>query len=89
MSEKSVEPLFERVLLKRAEAKDTSKNGIVLPESSKEPPHEGIVLNVGEDVTNVTVGDRVMYAKYGPIEIIVDGESLLIINEKDILARIN
>lgn len=89
MSTRTVEPLFNRVLIKRAEAKDTSENGIILPETSKEAPNEGIVLSVGADVEHVTEGERIIYAKYGTTEIVVDGEILLILKEQDILARIN
>ena len=88
MSKCSIVPLFDRVLITKAVAKNVSEGGLYIPESAKEQPLEGIVVSIGADVEHVKGGDVVMYAKYGATEISVNGEDMLILKEKDILAII-
>ncbi len=90
-------PLQDRVLIKRAEEEQTSKGGIIIPDTAKEKPIRGEVLAVGngkvqEDGTmrkpDVRVGDRVLFGKYEGTEVNIDGEERLIIREDDILGII-
>jgi chaperonin GroES len=89
-------PLADRVLVKPMEKEERTKSGIYLPDTAKEKPQEGEVLAVGpgkmtDDGKRVPidlkVGDRVIYAKYGGMEIKVDEEDLIILRESDILAK--
>jgi chaperonin GroES len=76
------------------EGEETTVSGIVIPDTAKEKPQEGEVLAVGpgrfEDGTrvplDVSLGDRVIYSKYGGTEVVVDGEDLLILSARDVLA---
>jgi chaperonin GroES len=89
-------PLSDRVVVKPAEREETTKSGIVLPDTIKEKPQEGTVEAVGSGRYNeqtgarialdVKVGDRVMYAKYAGSEVKIDDIDYLILSEKDILA---
>lgn len=89
-----VKPLGGRVLVKPLTVEEKTKSGIYLPESAKEKPEEGEVLEVGEGKwiegklvpLSVKKGDKIIFSKYGPDEIKVDGEELLIVKEEDILA---
>jgi chaperonin GroES len=89
-----IKPLGPRVLVKPLSASEKTKSGIYLPESAKEKPEEGEVLEVGEGKwlegklvpLSVKKGDRIIFSKYGPDEIKVDDEELLIVKEEDILA---
>ncbi|MCX6806641.1 MAG: co-chaperone GroES [Candidatus Berkelbacteria bacterium] len=91
-----VKPLGSRILIKALSAEEKTKSGIYLPESAKEKPEEGEVLEVGEGKyidgklvpLSVKKGDKVIFAKYGPDEIKIDGEDYLIVKEEDILAII-
>lgn len=93
----NVKPLRDKILVKPESEEETTKAGIVLPETAKEKPKKGKVLAVGSGsiVDGQTVplevkeGDVVIYADYGPSEIKVDGEELLIIKEEDILAIVS
>ena len=91
-----LQPLADRVLVKPIEKEEMTKSGIYLPDTAKEKPQEGEVLAVGpgkmtDDGKRVPldlkVGDRVIYAKYGGMEIKVDDEDLMILRESDILAK--
>ncbi|MEA3249923.1 MAG: co-chaperone GroES [Patescibacteria group bacterium] len=94
----SVKPLADRVLVKAIQESETTKSGIVIPETvEKERPEKGEVIAVGPGKLldngnlasmNVKVGDKVVFKKYGPDEIKVDDEELLILDESDILAII-
>ncbi|MCH2177421.1 MAG: co-chaperone GroES [Mariniblastus sp.] len=93
-----IEPLGDKIVVKRMEAEDVTAGGIVLPESAKEKPHQGRVLSVGEgsmlrDGTRakpqIGEGDRVLFSSYAGTEIDVDGQELLIMGEADILAIMN
>ena len=89
-------PLADRVVIKPLEREEMTKSGIVLPDTAKEKPQEGIIEAVGSGRYNeqsgkrieldVKVGDRVMYAKYAGSEVKIDDVEYLILGEKDILA---
>lgn len=94
---KNVRPLGDRVLVERIEAEEVTAGGILLPESAKEKPKEGIVIAVGEgrlldngqrSAPNVKKGDRVLFTSYGGTEIKIAGEEYLIMEERDILGVI-
>lgn len=92
-----IRPLGDKVVVKQLDSEEKTKSGIVLPDTAKEKPQEGEVIAVGSgkviDGKKVSletkVGDRVLYKKYGPDEIKIDGEEYLILSEDDILAIIN
>ena len=89
-------PLADRVVVKPLEREEMTKSGIVLPDTAKEKPQEGTIEAVGSGryheqsgkrvELDVTVGDRVMYAKYAGSEVKIDEVEYLILSEKDILA---
>ena len=90
-----IRPLGEKVLVKRMEAEQVTRGGIVLPDTAKEKPQRGTVLAVGDgrmlkDGTRakcqVKKGDKVLFSSYGGTEVKVDGEEYLLIDETDILA---
>jgi chaperonin GroES len=84
-----IEPLSNRVLVKLLEGESTTPSGIILPETAKEKPQQGLVVAVGDDEDiPVQVGDKVLFAKYTGTEIKVDGVDHLILEDSDILARI-
>jgi len=93
-----IKPLGDRVVIKMMPAEEKTKSGIYLPETAKEKPEQGEIVAAGpgrwdEDgekriPLEVKVGDKVMFSKYAPNEIKVDGEELFIIKEEDILAII-
>ena len=91
----SIRPLEDRILVKPEEGEETTISGIVIPDTAKEKPQEGTVLAVGAGKRSesgdlipmdVKEGDRVMYSKYGGTEIKIDGEELLILSARDVLA---
>ena len=88
-------PLGDRVVIEPIPREDMTKSGIVLPDTAKEKPQEGKVIAVGPGKTlddgkreaiDVKAGDKVLYAKYAGTEFKLDGEDLLIVSQKDILA---
>jgi chaperonin GroES len=90
-----LKPLADRVVVKPKTREETTKGGIVLPDTAKEKPQEGVVVAAGpgrvlEDGTrvplDVKVGDSVLYAKYAGTEYKIDNEEHLILRESDILA---
>lgn len=90
-----LKPLGARVVVKALEREEITKSGIVLPDTAKEKPQEGRVMAVGpgerdEDGKRIPVelkeGDKVLFQKYAGTEFKLDGEELLILSEKDILA---
>lgn len=90
-------PLHDRVLVRRVEGEEKTKGGLIIPDSAKEKPAEGIVVAVGagakdEDgdriAMDVKVDDRVMFGKWSGTEITIDGEEMLIMKESDILGII-
>ena len=90
----AIQPLGDRVLIKRLEAEEKTKGGIVLPDTAKEKPQEGKVVAVGKGKTvdgkqlslELREGDKVLFGKYSGTEVTVDGEELLIVKEEDVLA---
>lgn len=91
-------PLADKVVVKRVEAEETTAGGIVLPDSAREKPQQGRVLSVGEgkllddgsrSSPQLGEGDRVLFSSYAGTEIEVDGDTLLIMSEADILAVLN
>ena len=87
-----IKPLGDKVVIKRLEAEEKTKGGIILSSSAKETPQVAEVLAVGpgtEDVKmEVKTGDKVIFTKYGGSEIEYDGETLIILSQKDIWAVI-
>jgi chaperonin GroES len=90
-----IRPLGEKVLIKRLEAEDTTRGGIVLPDSAKEKPRRGTILAVGDGKVlddgsraefQVKTGDVVLFSSYGGTEIKLDGEEFMLMDESDILA---
>jgi chaperonin GroES len=94
MADFKLKPLEDRIVVRPVEGEETTVSGIVIPDTAKEKPQEGEVLAVGpgrfEDGTrvplDVSLGDRVIYSKYGGTEVAVDGEDLLILSARDVLA---
>ncbi len=93
----SIKPLEDRILVRTLEAEQTTASGLVIPDTAKEKPQEGEVLAVGpgrvDDSGNrvpldITVGDKVIYSKYGGTEVKVSGEEYLVLNARDVLAII-
>ena len=93
----SIKPLEDRLVIKVVEAEQTTASGLVIPDTAKEKPQEGDVLAVGpgriDDSGNrvpldVSVGDKVIYSKYGGTEVKYGGEDLLILSARDVLAVI-
>jgi chaperonin GroES len=91
---KKLRPLGDRVVVQPTPGEAMTKSGIVIPDTVKEKPQEGLILAVGpgkfedgkREPIDVSVGDKVLYAKYAGTEFKLDGEDLLIISAKDILA---
>jgi chaperonin GroES len=93
-----LQPLEDRIVVRTGEPEETTVSGLVIPDTAKEKPQQGEVLAVGPgrrsehsgDLVpmDVAVGDIVVYSKYGGTEITVDGEDLLILSGRDVLAKI-
>ena len=90
-------PLHDRILVKRIEAEEKTRGGIIIPDTAKEKPIEGEVLAVGpgaRDETgtvqplDVRVGDRVLFGKWSGTEVIIEGEDRLIMKESDVFGVI-
>ena len=92
----SLKPLEDRIVVKPGDAEETTASGLVIPDTAKEKPQQGEVLAVGEGrwddagekriPVDIKVGDTVVYSKYGGTEITVDGQDVLILNARDVLA---
>ena len=92
----NIKPLEDRIVVKPLDAEQTTASGLVIPDTAKEKPQTGDVLAVGPGRRSeqsgdlvpmeVAVGDTVVYSKYGGTEITVEGEDLLILNARDVLA---
>ena len=89
-----IRPLQDRIIVKRIDEEETTKGGIIIPDTAKEKPQEAKVIAVGkgkvkEDGTvqplDVRKGDRVLFSKYSGTEITIEGEEHLIIREDDVL----
>jgi chaperonin GroES len=93
----NLQPLEDRIVVRPAEAEETTISGLVIPDTAKEKPQQGEVLAVGPGrraensgdliPLDIAVGDNVVYSKYGGTEITVDGEDLLILSSRDVLAK--
>ncbi|TRM11389.1 co-chaperone GroES [Lentibacillus cibarius] len=93
-----IKPLGDRVVIELVEQEETTKSGIVLPDSAQEKPQEGTVVAVGSGRTadngekialEVNEGDRIIYSKFAGTEVNYDGKEYLIMRESDILAVIS
>jgi chaperonin GroES len=89
-----IRPLQDRVIVKRLEEEGKTKGGIIIPDTAKEKPMEGLVISVGKGKTaddgklikpDVKAGDRILFGKYSGTEVKIDGDELLIMREDDIL----
>ncbi|MBI4061712.1 MAG: co-chaperone GroES [Elusimicrobia bacterium] len=89
-----IQPLGDRVLVKPVEAKETKRGGIIIPDSAKEKPQEGVIAACGKGKTtddgkvialDVKVGDKILYGKYSGSEIKLDDEDYLIMHQDDVL----
>jgi chaperonin GroES len=92
----NLQPLEDRIVVRPGESEERTASGLVIPDTAKEKPQQGEVLAVGPGrrsdttgeiiPTDVKVGDTVVYSKYGGTEITIEGEDLLILNARDVLA---
>jgi chaperonin GroES len=87
-------PLHDRILVRRVEEAETTRGGIILPDTAKEKPQEGEVISVGKGKSNdegkvfpleVKEGDRILFGKYSGTEIKIDGEDYIIMREEEVL----
>ena len=95
----NLQPLDDRIVVRPSEAEEMTASGLVIPDTAKEKPQQGEVLAVGPgrraDNTgdlvplDISVGDTVVYSKYGGTEITFEGEDLLILTGRDVLAKIS
>jgi len=90
-----IRPLHDRILVKRLESEEKTKGGIIIPDTAKEKPQEGLVVAAGPGRVNeegkvtpldVKKGDKVLFGKYSGTEVTLEGEEHLIIREEDVLA---
>ena len=94
----NLQPLEDRIVVRPNESEETTASGLVIPDTAKEKPQQGAVLAVGPGrraetsgeliPLDVKVGDTVVYSKYGGTEITIDGEDLLILTSRDVLATV-
>lgn len=93
-----IKPLGDRVVIERVEANNSSKGGIIIPDHAQEKPLEGRVVYIGNGKTlpngtikplEVKEGQLVLFSKYSGVEVEIDGKSLLIMKEEDILATLD
>jgi chaperonin GroES len=94
MAKTKFRPLHDRVVVKRIDAEEKSKGGIIIPDTAKEKPSQGEVVAVGPGARDeagnlvkpdVKSGDRVLFGKWSGTEVVLDGEELLIMKESDIM----
>jgi chaperonin GroES len=94
----NIKPLEDKLVVQASEAETTTASGIVIPDTAKEKPQEGKVLAVGPGRTDdkgnripvdVSVGDVVIFSKYGGTEIKYNGEDYLVLSSRDVLAVVN
>ncbi len=87
-------PLHDRIVVRRVEEAETTRGGIIIPDTAKDKPQEGEVITVGPGKSNdegkvfplqVKAGDRILFGKYAGTEIKIDGEELLIMREEEVL----
>lgn len=93
-----VKPLHDRVIVRRMKEEEKTKGGIIIPDTAKEKPVEGVVVAVGDGKLlengkkmplEVKEGDRILFGKYAGTELKIEGEELLIMKEDDIIAIVN
>jgi chaperonin GroES len=94
----SLQPLEDRIVVKPGDAEEMTVSGLVIPDTAKEKPQQGEVLAVGPGrrseqtgeliPVDVAVGDIVLYSKYGGTEVTVDGDDLLVLSSRDVLAKV-
>lgn len=94
----NLQPLEDRIVVRPGESEETTASGLVIPDTAQEKPQQGEVVAAGPgkrseqtgDIIplDVKVGDTVVYSKYGGTEITVDGEDLLILTSRDVLAKL-
>jgi chaperonin GroES len=91
-------PLHDRIVVRRIEEADTTRGGIIIPDSAKDKPQEGEVVAAGKGKSNdegkvfpleVKAGDRILFGKYAGTEIKIDGEEFLIMREEEVLGILN
>ncbi len=89
-----IRPLQDRIIVKRIEEEETSKGGIIIPDTAKEKPQQGKVIAIGKGMIrddgklqklDVKKGDRVLFGKFAGTEVTLDGKEHLIISEDDVL----
>ena len=95
----NIKPLEDRIIVRPLEAEQTTASGLVIPDTAKEKPQEGEVVAVGPGRFNedgdervpmdITVGDKVIYSKYGGTEVKYGGDELLILSARDVLAIVS
>jgi chaperonin GroES len=90
----NIVPLHDRILVKRVEEQETTRSGIIIPDTAKDKPQEGEVLAIGKGKINeegkvlpldVKPGERILFGKYAGTEINIEGEEYLIMREDDVL----
>jgi chaperonin GroES len=95
----TLQPLDDRIVVRPNEAEEKTASGLVIPDTAKEKPQQGEVLAVGPGrraestgeliPLDIKVGDTVLYSKYGGTEVTVDGEDLLVLASRDVLAKVS
>jgi chaperonin GroES len=97
MSKSKFRPLHDRVVVKRIDAEEKTKGGIIIPDSAKEKPSQGEIIAVGPGgrdengkliPIDLSVGERVLFGKWSGTEVVLDGKDLLIMKESDIMGVI-
>jgi chaperonin GroES len=87
-------PLHDRIVIRRLDGEEKTKGGIIIPDTAKEKPQEGVVVAVGPGArdesgnlvpTELTAGDRILFGKWSGTEVKIDGEELLIMKESDVM----
>ena len=94
----ALKPLHDRVLVRRVESDEKTSGGLIIPESAKEKPAEGVIVAAGEGARkdsgeliamSVSEGDKILFGKWSGTEVKINGEELLIMKESDILGTIS
>ena len=94
----ALKPLHDRVLVRRVESDEKTSGGLIIPESAKEKPAEGIIVAAGEGARkdsgeliamSVSEGDKILFGEWSGTEVTIDGEELLIMKESDILGTLS
>ena len=94
----ALKPLHDRVLVRRVASAEKTSGGLIIPESAKEKPAEGVIVAAGEGARkdsgeliamSVSEGDKILFGKWSGTEVTIDGEELLIMKESDILGTLS